>query len=346
MDGDFVKGHYNQKSIYATHVDATVTGERPHLQRALREGDYSFETIKKVLEETKMKAQKNTKGKVLGSSDREVLYETVGLYTHGGVFGVTTRTKSDEDLVRYVNQAGVHHQPDGATWSSVTLAKGCKADVHHDYNNLRESKNYVFTVGGRDPGNIWIETKDIDESTAGEDRVKWKDVTGRGWTPGTIQSSLHKVVNFDPFLKHATHNWDDDKWCLIYHSTKSVKEVSPELRKYLKNLGFRYPCATTTTRRSSRKVIFSNAVKISVMMASLLAATDSCLGRGVFADKAPEPIVMFEIGGYTGTEEAVKLDKDVFEPMTWETYSTSEGREAAFHIVNGGYPRSRATSEP
>ncbi|CAE7921047.1 GIP, partial [Symbiodinium necroappetens] len=62
-DGDFVKGHYNQKSIYVAHNDPTEACERPHLQRALREGDYRFETINKVLEETKMKAQKNTKGK-------------------------------------------------------------------------------------------------------------------------------------------------------------------------------------------------------------------------------------------------------------------------------------------
>ena len=161
-----------------------------------------------------------------------------------------------------------------------------------------------------------------------------------------LVGSRRRQVQRD-LAKEVATNWDDDKWCLIYHSTKSAKEISPELKKYLKNLGFRYPRDNATTRsgsgsmprRSTRKAIFSNAAKVSVMMTTLLAATDSFLGRGGFAEKAPEPIVMFEIGGYNGTEEAVKLDKDVFEPMTWETYGTSEGKEAAFHIVNGGYPR-------
>ena len=246
-----------------------------------------------------------------------------------------------------MNHVARHHLPDGATWSSVTVTKGCQASPHHDYNNLRDSKNHVFTVGGNDPGNVWIEEKDLSEAQTGNEDIKWKYINGRGWTPGRLHPSCKSVVSFDPFLKHATEGWDDDKWCVIYHSTKSTKEISPDLSKYLRNLGFKVPKTTLQRenrdrgmpKRSTRKMIFSNAAKMSVMFATLVTAVDSFLGRGVFAEKVQSPIVMFEIGGFQGTEDAVKLDKDVFEPMTWETYGTVEGKEAAYHIVHGGYPR-------
>ena len=346
-DGDFAKGHYNQHGVYVNNPELPGHAQRPHLQRALRECDYTFSTIQSVLNETNIKLQRNTKGKALGSSTHEVLYQTLGLYTHGGVFGVTTRTKSDEDLGRYLNAAGRYLLPEGAKWSSVTITKGCQAEPHHDYNNMRGSENYVFTVGGKDPGYAWIETKGLDETEAENKGVKWKNINGRGWTPGHLHRTLNNVIHFDPFLKHATHEWDQDKWCVIYHTTKSAKDISPELRKYLKNLGF--PVGSTATsgqskdgampKKSTRKAIFSNAAKISVMLASIVAATDSYLNRGVFAQRVQSPIVMFEIGEVCGTEDAVKLDKDVFEPMTWESYHSSEGKETAYHIVHGGYPR-------
>ncbi|CAE7525074.1 RE2, partial [Symbiodinium sp. CCMP2456] len=346
-DGDFVKGHYNQNSVFAVNPGNFENVDRPQLHRALQQQDYSYGTIKKVLEETSMKAQKNTKGKALGAPGQEVLYETLGLYTHGGVYGVTTRTKLDEDLARYMNRVGQHLLPDGATWSSVTMTKGCNAAPHHDYNNSRESKNHVFTTGGQGPGSIWIETKDLTEDQAAQGDVKWRSIPGRGWVPGRLTRSHNAVVSFDPFYKHATHDWDGERWCVIYHTTKSVKNISPELSKYLKNLGFHLPKAAkevrgsagTMPRRTTRKTIFNNAAKLSVMFATLIAATDSFFGRGVYANKVQTPIVMFEIGSDEGTEEAVRLDKDVFEPMTWERYNTSEGKETAHHIVNGGYPR-------
>ncbi|CAE7286267.1 RE2 [Symbiodinium sp. CCMP2456] len=294
-----------------------------------------------------MKAQKNTKGKALGGPNREVLYETFGLYTHGGVYGITTKTKSDEDLVRYLNRIGRHLLPEGASWSSITVIKGCSAEPHHDFNNQRGSENFVFTTGGRDPGLVWIEEKELTEGQAHADDVKWKNINGRGWVPGRLHRSHNNVIHFDPFLKHATLDWDEDKWCAVFHTTKSMREISPELAKYLKNLEFKLPrpvpasrgSSGTMPRKSTRRTIFSNAAKLGVMLTSLALATDSFLGRGVYSDKVHSPIVMFEIGGVGGTEEAVKLDKDVFEPMTWERYGTCEGKEAAYHIVNGGYPR-------
>ena len=346
-DGDFAKGHGNQHGVYMNNPQLPGHDQRPHLQRALRECDYTFNTIREVLDETNIKLQRNTKGKALGTSTQEVMYQTLGLYTHGGVFGITTRTKSDEDLARYLNAAGRHLLPEGAKWSSVTITKGCQAEPHHDYNNMRDSENYVFTVGGKDPGYAWIETKGLNETEAEDKRVKWKNINGRGWTPGHLHSTLNNVIHFDPFLKHATHEWDQDKWCVVYHTTKSAKDISPELKKYLRNLGFPVGHSIVAGRnkdgampkKSTRKTIFNNAAKISVMLASLVAATDSYLNRGVFAQKVQSPIVMFEIGEVSGTEDAVKLDKDVFEPMTWERYHSSEGKETAYHIVHGGYPR-------
>ena len=87
-----------------------------------------------------------------------------------------------------------------------------------------------------------------------------------------------------------------------------------------------------------RKNIFSNAAKISVMMTSLLVAASSFLAASAPMEVKPQPVVLFEIGGTTATEEAVNMGKDVFEPMDWKAYESPQGKEMAYHVINGGSP--------
>ncbi|CAE7324982.1 RE2, partial [Symbiodinium sp. CCMP2456] len=48
---------------------------------------------------------------------------------------------------------------------------------------------------------------------------------------------------------------------------------------------------------------------------------------------------MFEIGDTRASEEAVALGKDVFEPMDWKAYESPQGKEMAYHVINGGTPK-------
>ena len=74
-------------------------------------------------------------------------------------------------------------------------------------------------------------------------------------------------------------------------------------------------------------------------MATLVSAASGYMIEYIFNEVEHNPIVTFEIGGTAATQEAVVLGKDVFEPMTWERYRSPEGKDDAYHIVNGGSPK-------
>ena len=59
-DGDFVSGGSNQSSVYAVDASDGDLDHRPHLRRALREGDYSFDTVHSILEVANMKGPRRT----------------------------------------------------------------------------------------------------------------------------------------------------------------------------------------------------------------------------------------------------------------------------------------------
>ena len=74
------------------------------------------------------------------------------------------------------------------------------------------------------------------------------------------------------------------------------------------------------------------------MMTSLLVAASSFLAASAPMEVKPQPIVLFEIGGTTATEEAVSMGKDVFDPMDWKAYESPQGKEMAYLVINGGNP--------
>ena len=121
------------------------------------------------------------------------------------------------------------------------------------------------------------------------------------------------------------------------------------MRKFLRRCSFPLPSKQNFAgraadtgkkpRASTRRTIFNNAAKISVMIATLITAASGYIAEHFFSDIEYDPVVMFEIGNTEGTHEAAALGKDVFEPMTWDRYRTPEGKDCAFHIINGGRPR-------
>ena len=48
-------------------------------------------------------------GKLGGKTGDLVNYFTYGMFTHGGVVGITTKTREDDHVVRYLNGYGKHH---------------------------------------------------------------------------------------------------------------------------------------------------------------------------------------------------------------------------------------------
>ena len=294
--------------------------------KACNEQDFSFQRLRQLLEGAGLKKVRTERGDVIGGTGTMANYNTIGLFTHGGVYGITTRTKEHGSMTRYLNQFGRYHLGDQATWTSVTIAHNTETAIHHDFHNLEHSENYVVSFGQKKGGGLWIEDRSVTQERANSGNIQWRrDKNGR-WLPGSVVDTKQKFLRFNPFLKHATEPWEGDRWCLVYHSTRNYAKIDDTLHAYLKKCCFPLPRRKRNAQvepsqkkpnMSTRRSIFNNAAKISVMMTVFLAAATSYLAGTMQVDSDPHPVVLFEVGGTRATEEAVMLGKDVFEPMNW-----------------------------
>ncbi|CAE6942423.1 RE2 [Symbiodinium sp. CCMP2592] len=276
-------------------------------------------------------------------------YVTLGMFTHGGVHGVTRATQELDGLVRYLNHFGKAHLPSEASWTSISVTQDVGTEVHRDSNNLRGSSNFCVTFGQGSGGNLWLETKDLDEAQANGLGIIWKRDKVGAWIPGRTYDNVEKFVEFDPHLKHCSNPWTGQRWCVTYHSVRGAGECGQETKKFLRNCGFPLPrdghgpggrpIMRKKTPKRVRSTVMNNAAKVSVLMATLLSTTMSFLGEFRGPEPETDPIVMFEIGGYEGTLEAVELGKAVIEPITWEDYVDPNVQSNAHHVITGASPK-------
>ena len=361
---DYARGYVNRATNYATHNEHhDHLGEaRQNLEAADRYakygegdfdwGDYSFENCEKFLRETHGVGTKLNLRSIHDPDPEhggDQAYITYGMFTHGGVTGLTKVTKEAEPIVRYLNGFAKAHLKDDAAWTSFSVTKNIGTNVHRDSNNLRGSANYCFTTGQQEGGHLWLEAEDVSEDQANGGEYVWKRDRQGTWLPGRIHPTANTFFDFDPFLKHSSCDWTGERWCIIYHSVRGYAHSGPEMKKYLRQCGFPTPRLGHTkgggvvvrpkTTKSTRKTVMNTAGKIGVLMTTLMAAASSFLLEHQGPPVEHDPIVMMEIGGLEGTIEATDLDKAVIEPIEWNDYLDPETRTNAYHIVTGISPK-------
>ena len=327
----------------------TTTTAEDAFTVAYNNRDFQFKTLNDLLNTLDYNPVRAARDGVFGgkTGDR-VNYFTYGMFTHGGVVGITTKTREADHVTRYLNAFGRHHLGSKANWTSISVSHNTATEMHHDFHNLRGSTNYSISLGQSSGGGLWLEDRELEED-APKAGVKWRKTGNGQWLPGRVHNTKSEFLAFDPFLKHATEPWKGTRWSITFHTTRNLNKAGDELRKFLKNAGFPLPrkqadlaggvADRKKPKMSTRRSLFNNAAKIGVMMATLITAAGSYMTEHVFAEVDPNPVVMFEIGGSDATHDAAALGKDVFEPMTWERYRSPEGKDSAYHIINGGSPK-------
>ena len=311
-------------------------------------GDYSFSNCRKIVGDLVFGRGKLAMRSVRYIDGDEANHDcvTYGLFTHGGVHGLTRATKDEDALVRFLNYFARHHLGEDATWTSISLTKNIAIDVHRDSNNLRGSLNHCVTFGQEDGGGLWLEV-DVDEAQAQGKDISWKRDRS-GWIPGRFYNNKDIFVSFDPFKKHCSAPWAGTRWCLTYHTVRGITEVGSEIKKFLKGAGFpiayhkhykSQAAGAALPRKSVRNNIMNAAGKIGVLMTTLLVATGTYLNEVCGPPAEYDPIVMMELGGLEGTEEAVNLGKAVIEPLMWTDLLDNDTQENAYHFVTGASPR-------
>ncbi|CAE7294300.1 GIP [Symbiodinium sp. CCMP2592] len=357
---EFVRGYHSQAVSYVTqhyeHNDH-IRGERHQFDQAVHRGgcgkdfdlsDYTFANCEKLLANTLRNEANNLRSIHLDLGAEDQIYVTLGMYTHGGVHGVTRASKELDVAVRYLNHFGRHHLPDDAAWTSISITRDLGTELHRDGNNLKGTSNYCATFGQDSGGNLWLEENGLSEGQANGGHVLWKRDKSGAWIPGRTHSTNKAFLEFDPHLRHCSTPWIGQRWCLTYHSVRGIATCGNEIKKFLKNSGFPLPKVskgpggeTMVKKRagkSLRNTIMKNAGKISVLMATLMTAALAFSGSLGGDGPDYDPIVMLEIGGTEGTAEAVDLGKAVIEPISWPDYLNPDTQENMYHFVTAEAP--------
>ena len=353
-DGDLLRALRTQHSVLGVNPEPNV-GDRRDLppgerlaKAAYDKGDFTYETLKVVLEAADLRPRRNDRGEAFTDNNdhKKHSYFTFGLFTHGGVQGVTKLTVDRPHLCRYLNSFGASKIDSGQTWSSISIGKNIEAGMHRDYNNLKGTANHTCSFGQDSGGQVWLEDKRVSEEDAKKTDYVWRRGAGGAWLPGRLKNTFETVLTFDPHHNHATCPWEGERWSMTFHTTRGILKANRECCNVLRRVGFPLPNlrgvqATPTSRRpkkSTRAAIGNVAGKLSAMMTTLLVAAGSYMSDYLPAVQH-DPVVMFEIGGMDATYEAAEMNKAVIEPMTWDDYGIHERRKDAYHFVYGISPK-------
>ncbi|CAE7621651.1 unnamed protein product [Symbiodinium sp. CCMP2592] len=202
-------------------------------------GCYSMDECLRVLESEpflKTKKQRTTAWKENGPPP---IHTTLGAYQRGPYVGVTNATRRHCSLALYLTEFLKRHCGEQCEFTSLTVARDLNTEVHSDRFNLRNSTNYVLTLGNFQGGGVWVEGEATDfakvavESSPGE------------ILQGHVLPVHNRIVQINPKKLHRTMPWSGGpKWTVIAHTIGARKKLSSDDVEGLKGLGFPMPSAS------------------------------------------------------------------------------------------------------
>ena len=163
-----------------------------------------------------------------------------GAFIHGGVCGLRSSTKLYSSCAKvfatYVKQvAPAHH------FTSITLCRNCKAELHCDSHNSPSHPNCVIALSSFSHGEIWFE--DLNGSVAIADGSK--QLVGR-----LLPLPLGRPTFLDArHCRHQTQPWKGVRCVLIAFSIRDSQKLSQEDRHFLESCLFSLPGRDTPSPR-------------------------------------------------------------------------------------------------
>ncbi|CAE7248212.1 unnamed protein product [Symbiodinium natans] len=134
----------------ARRIAASSGGSRtdPEIvaKELLQNQDFSHRSCLKLLKESTFKQPKSRRSAIRVKDDRDSKYLVFGAFSHGGMQGITKRSKSYPKVIQYLLGYLRKHGVDGPVTS---LAVNCNSDVkmHKDVNNHRDHDNFTISLG-------------------------------------------------------------------------------------------------------------------------------------------------------------------------------------------------------
>ena len=203
-------------------------------------GRFSMEDCLEVLETeafVKTRKQRTTAWRDNGPPP---VHTTIGAFQRGPFVGLTNATDRHEPLARYLAEFMKRRCGDQCVFTSFTVARDLCTEVHSDRFNMRNSTNYVLTLGDFEGGGVWVEGE-VDNMAM----VSVETPSGE-ILQGHVLPVKDRIVRVDPKRLHRTMPWSGGpKWTVIAHTIGALKRLSPEKVDRLRALGFPVPNASS-----------------------------------------------------------------------------------------------------
>ena len=197
------------------------------------EGRYSMEDCLRVLESEPFVKTKKQRATAWKENTPPPVHTTLGAYQRGPFVGLTTATSRHEDLTRYIVRFLKEHCGSSCEFTSITIARDLYTEVHRDHFNLRNSANYVLTLGDFQGGGIWQQG-----STDEFARVDVESAQGEV-LEGYVMPVRNCIVKVDPKRLHRTMPWTGGpKWTVIAHTVGARSKLRSDDVERLNNLAF------------------------------------------------------------------------------------------------------------
>ncbi|CAE6970116.1 unnamed protein product [Symbiodinium natans] len=169
--------------------------------------------------------------------DRDSKYLVFGAFSHGGMQGITKRSKSYPKVIQYLLGYLRKHGVDGPVTS---LAVNCNSDVkmHKDVNNHRDHDNFTISLGDFTGGQLWVHDNCIEKNQ--RDTEVMTSPSGDSMV-GKLWDSRENVVTFNPKSYHCVTPWKGERWSITAYVNRAIHKLSPDEITKLKEYGFLVP---------------------------------------------------------------------------------------------------------
>ncbi|CAE7278448.1 GIP, partial [Symbiodinium microadriaticum] len=230
-----------EPSLYGLELDepppdpTTTTGE-PAVsvaQQFLDEEKFTMEDCLAVLEAESLQKPRKLRTRAWRENGTPPIHTTFGAYQRGPFVGLTNATNNHEALTRYLVKFMKKHSNEEAKFTSFTVAKDLFTEVHSDRFNMRNSVNYVLTLGDFQGGGVWQQGESDEYPMVSVEAPSGEILSGY------VMPVKNRVVQVNPKMMHRTMPWTGGpKWTVIAHTIGAVKKLTEGDLFALENLGF------------------------------------------------------------------------------------------------------------
>ena len=205
--------------------------------RFLEQKDFSYASFEKFMQT--WPGTMHAKQRPAAMSKGEYFY--FGLYSHGDIYGVTSRSRELPQVVRYLNSF-MRYQCDcqgfkDATWTSIGVGVNAGSDLRRDVHNRAGAPSYITGAGKFRDGGLW--TAEDSETSGG--KAQMKVLPDGSSKQGSVLPLQYKMQSFSPKEWHASCSWTGTRFILTAYTSRGVDRASKAVLDELRNLRFAIP---------------------------------------------------------------------------------------------------------